>query len=386
MLWLVEPPAELPSETRLALLHSLYGGLRPFAIGLFNTLLVSIALAVHVGTPEFVIWAGLVVILGVARVPPLLAGRRARTDGARGPVARHAALALAWAATAGFGSFICITSGDWAATTLGCLSIAVTIGSTCFRNFAAPRLAAAMILISLPPCVLAVILSGEMLLFVVALQLPLFAASMMMAAFRMNGMMVRTMLAERETDRRARQDPLTGLLNRTGLARVAVEWTGREERFALHYLNLDGFKGINDRLGHQAGDELLKAVGDRLQDVCRPEDAIARIGGDEFVILSSAADPVAARIIGERLVAAIGDHGFCIDDDEAVFLGVSVGIALFPDHGMDLAALLGEADAALYQAKFWGRSRYVIARQQASTHVEDKAPAPRKLLIDRTAA
>lgn len=387
LLWLVEPHGELPPETRLALLHSLYTNSASFFIGLFNSLLISIALAVHVATPPFALWAAFVALLGMARLPLLAAGRRAVLAGTRGPIEIHTALALAWAATIGFGSFISIASGDWIAITLGCLSVAGLVGGTCFRNFAAPRIVVAMILLSLLPCATAALLSGDLLLMIVALQLPLFAASMAIAAFRLNKMMVRTMLAERETEQRASQDALTGLLNRAGLARTVAEWTGRNESFALHYLNLDGFKGINDRLGHQAGDELLKAVAERLRGICRPEDAVARIGGDEFVVLAAGGDLVAARTVGARLVAAIGQRGFCIDD-EAAFIGVSVGIALFPDHGMDLGALLGEADAALYQAKFWGRSRYVVARQQprAQSSGAMAVPIPRKLLIDRSAA
>ncbi|HKT14099.1 MAG TPA: diguanylate cyclase [Allosphingosinicella sp.] len=386
--WLLGPPGDLPADARLALTRSLFRVTPPFLLGTINTLVVSIVMAVHFASLPFIGWAVLEVLVAATRVPVLISARRAGHAGHERALVSHTLLALGSAASVGIGSFLCITSGDWIAATLACLASAAMVGG-CLRNFAAPRLVAARIFLILLPSALALLFLGQSILLIVALQVPLFAGTMIMVAFQLNRMAMRTAFAESENDRRARHDPLTGLVNRAGLAQIVAEWTGRNESFALHYLDLDGFKGINDNFSHEVGDELLKSVGERLRSVCRPEDVIARIGGDEFVVLSTGSDEAAARIVAERLVAAIGEKGFLIGN-EAAFVGVSIGISLFPDHGMDLGALLGEADAALYQAKFWGRSRCVVARSaQGRAYaggLTSSLPAVTRLLIERDAA
>ena len=387
--WLLGLPGDLPADARRTLTRSLFRVTPPFLLGTVNTLFVSVVMAVHFASLPFVGWAMLEVLLAATRVSVLVSAGRAGRAGRERALVPHTLLALGSAASVGVGAFLCIGSGDWIAATFACLASAAMVGG-CLRNFAAPRLVAARIVLILLPSALALLFLDQPILLIVALQVPLFAGTMIMIAFQLNRMMLRTVLAESENDRRARHDPLTGLLNRAGLAQVVAEWTGRNESFALHYLDLDGFKGINDNFGHEVGDELLKSVADRLRSACRPEDVIARIGGDEFVVLSAGSDEAAARIVGERLVTAIGENGFLIDT-EAALVGVSIGISLFPHHGMDLGALLGEADAALYQAKFWGCSRCVVARSaQYQANVAGFLPAPtaepQRLPIERDAA
>ncbi|MDB5699354.1 MAG: hypothetical protein JWN69_2158, partial [Alphaproteobacteria bacterium] len=121
-----------------------------------------------------------------------------------------------------------------------------------------------------------------------------------------------------------------------------------------------GFKVINDSFGHQVGDELLKSVAERLRSATGPDDLVARLSGDEFVVVSPARSVADALAFGQSLVQAIGEMGYIIGN-EAAIIGVSAGVARYPDHGRDLGALLAEADTALYQAKFWGRAKCVIA-------------------------
>jgi diguanylate cyclase (GGDEF)-like protein len=380
--WLIDTGADLPPETRLALIHSLYGSLAIFIGGVLNTIAVSTIIASRIPATIFFVWAAAEILLAAARIPVLLAGRRAIAEGRRGPVELHVLLALLWAMAVGYGSFISILSGDWVVATLACLSGAAMIGGVCFRNFAAPRLAAAMILLSLGPCAVAAVLSGETMLLIVGLQIPMYLFSMTVAAFHLNKMLVRTMLAERENDWRARHDLLTGLLNRAGLAKDAADRTATDEPFALLYLDLDGFKTVNDTFGHQFGDELLKAVAERLRLIGCPEDSIARIGGDEFVILHGG-DPAAALEFGDLVVGAIAQGSYRIGSEFAE-VGASVGVAFFPEHGNDLGALLGEADTALYKAKFWGRSRCVISGGNPIAQLP--TPAARPVRLERDAA
>ena len=186
-------------------------------------------------------------------------------------------------------------------------------------------------------------------------------AGMTTAAIRVRRPAACAFPSERQEERRAHHDALTGLLNRAGLACEFRRWTTGDDRLALLYLDLDRFKAVNDSLGRMAGDALLKEVADRLRRVCRPGDSIARIRGDEFVILSAAADVASASAVGERILAAIGDEAFFLGKEVTVVSG-SLGIAFSPDHGQAFGPLLGEADAALYEAKCSGRGRCVVAR------------------------
>jgi diguanylate cyclase (GGDEF)-like protein len=168
--------------------------------------------------------------------------------------------------------------------------------------------------------------------------------------------------------RLAHYDQLTGLPNRSlflerleqALARVR-----RGEMIAVHYLDLDRFKPVNDGFGHEAGDKLLKAVAERLLACVRETDTVARFGGDEFVVLQSNIHrPRDAEITAARIIAAIGRtfelgiHRFDI--------GASSGISLAPGHGISSDALLSCADQALYDAKHGGRGQYRVYGSIAS--------------------
>jgi diguanylate cyclase len=361
--WLVDPGREnLPDSIRMQLFSSLYGTLPIFLGGVINTLLVALVIAARHPTPLFIFWACFEVLLALVRAPVLIAGRRAIAQGRRGPSDLYVLLACLWGTSVGFGGLICVLSGDWVAATLAFLSAAGMVGGICFRNFAAPRLAAVMIVLSLGPCAAGGILSGEPILMVTAVQIPLYLFAMSVAAFKLNRMMLDRMEAELEKDYRVRHDNLTGLVNRAGLAtaldrRAAL---GEGEDVAYLFLDLDGFKRVNDTLGHSAGDRLLVEVALRLQGVAAAEDIVARIGGDEFLIVTRGDGPARARALGEEVIQALAGTPFLVGD-EGVDIGVSVGIALSAEHGTAFAGLIDAADAALYQAKARGRCQCVIA-------------------------
>jgi diguanylate cyclase (GGDEF)-like protein/PAS domain S-box-containing protein len=167
--------------------------------------------------------------------------------------------------------------------------------------------------------------------------------------------------AERKIAHMARHDALTDLANRTllqeRLAQEAALARRRGSEFAIHCLDLDRFKAVNDTLGHQAGDSLLRSVADRLRSVVRTEDTVARIGGDEFVILQvGPGQPDAGQTLARRLVEAI-EEPFDLDGHRAR-VGTSVGIAVAPLHGADPDTLYRKADMALYRAKAEGRNTF----------------------------
>ena len=188
------------------------------------------------------------------------------------------------------------------------------------------------------------------------------------------GQAVEKRLADERVRRFAYRDDLTGLPNRQHfhqLLRSAVSLAGRgERRMALLFLDLDGFKKVNDTLGHEVGDKLLAEVACRFSKVVRVSDhlgrqseaaaessSISRLGGDEFtVLLTEIHQPIDATLVADRLLATLEDPITLAGQE--VFMGTSIGIAVFPEDGGDAETLIRNADAAMYFAKGRGRNSY----------------------------
>ena len=166
---------------------------------------------------------------------------------------------------------------------------------------------------------------------------------------------------EKKIHRLAYYDPLTGLPNRgMFLDRLhqALAFAHREERsVCLVFLDLDNFKDVNDTYGHDFGDKLLKQVADRLNDTMRESDTLARLGGDEFVVILSSITNNDSTANAAQRIMAVFSQPFVIDDRK-IFCSVSIGIAVYPDDGMDTESLLKCADTAMYHAKEEGKSQY----------------------------
>ncbi len=158
----------------------------------------------------------------------------------------------------------------------------------------------------------------------------------------------------------AARDHLTGLANRNGFAQkieAALAAARRNAReVTVMCLDLDRFKAVNDTLGHDGGDRLLRQVADRLRDTLRTTDVIARMGGDEFAIVLAGHNPAGAGHVAQMLLTAL-QTPFQIGGEEAN-IGASIGIATYPMDGATSEQLLRNADAALYQAKACGRNAW----------------------------
>ena len=174
----------------------------------------------------------------------------------------------------------------------------------------------------------------------------------------------------RETRTQAMTDDLTGLANRRHLVdtlhATIAEADERGAELALLLVDLDGFKELNDTLGHHAGDEVLRQIGPRLKDLLRGDDTLARLGGDEFAVILQPGDEASASTAGLRLRAAL-EESFAVGGIH-VHVDASVGIALYPYHATDAMGLLQRADVAMYQAKRMrtGHEVYLAGRDSHS--------------------
>jgi len=176
-------------------------------------------------------------------------------------------------------------------------------------------------------------------------------------------------------------DPLTGLLNRRGFYQAMEAALARAKRsarpLAVCYLDLDGFKVINDSLGHNVGDELLRHVAEQLKSGLRTYDSLARLGGDEFTVLLDSLDNcLDAAQVAEKLLDLVSARHQIGDKDFT--LSASAGIACYPECGEDVGSLLRAADMAMYEAKRNGRQQYrfhspqMTARAHARLELEQR--------------
>jgi diguanylate cyclase (GGDEF)-like protein/PAS domain S-box-containing protein len=180
-------------------------------------------------------------------------------------------------------------------------------------------------------------------------------------------------------------DVLTGLPNRSLFRDRLQQEIRRAERAhalaALLYIDLDGFKGVNDRLGHDGGDRLLQVAAQRIQSCVRTTDSVARMGGDEFtVILCATNDVQQVEIVAQEILDRLAT-AFTIGSEDVV-ISASIGIAVFPLDGTTPAQLLGNADQAMYVAKQAGRSRFSFY----TADMREAAWARRRVIEDLTHA
>jgi len=166
-------------------------------------------------------------------------------------------------------------------------------------------------------------------------------------------------------------DSLTGVYNRRYIDRRLIEEIARARRqgyrISCMYIDIDHFKNVNDTIGHQAGDEVLRDVAGRIKAELRLSDALARFGGEEFVVLLIDADLNNASMVAQRIRASVANRPFELSGGQAIDVSVSIGVATLEDFERDHAIegvaqhLVAQADAALYRAKEGGRNQVVTS-------------------------
>lgn len=168
-------------------------------------------------------------------------------------------------------------------------------------------------------------------------------------------------------------DRLTGLPNRAlffdRISQTLSNAKRNNKHFGILFIDLDGFKIVNDEHGHDAGDIVLKSVSERLQSIIRATDTVARIGGDEFVLILHELDEVDdATFVAQKILDVIAPE-IALSATETCRIGASIGISIFPENGMDIDSLLLAADMAMYQSKKRGKHSYIFASDDMKTDI-----------------
>ena len=156
------------------------------------------------------------------------------------------------------------------------------------------------------------------------------------------------------------------------LSRAMSQVRRKQDPLALFYLDLDGFKAVNDTHGHEAGDEVLKMTSKRLLSCVRDVDTVARLGGDEFAIILSGIESSAdATSVAEKVIRNLSEP-ITLQNGHKCGIGVSIGIAIYPENGAEIDRLMSAADSAMYESKVNGKNTYTLSNAQAHSDLDNQ--------------
>lgn len=265
-------------------------------------------------------------------------------------------LSALWCIQQGALTFTIMAAGDLVLSVLSAMLVMALIGPICARNYSAPRYAFALVLLCDLPFVAGALASRDPWLIVVVPMTPAFLLGAMQIIRNFHSSMLLTLEMRAQALHLAQHDALTGILNRQGMDAAMSQVTPSEDRqMALICIDLDGFKQVNDKYGHGAGDLLLMQVAQRLKQQLRPADLFARMGGDEFMIVVRGLEPESVGPLADRLIASVSRHAFTIEDGAIMRVGASIGFACLPEDAANTVELRLRADQALYAAKHAGK-------------------------------
>jgi diguanylate cyclase (GGDEF)-like protein len=378
--WVVDSPTPQPSDIQSQLLHQSLTRTRTLVISIMASAMTASVAAAMTLAPWAFAWLSTELVLGGIRLILTHALVKAEASGRRGNT-----IAPILAGSTNFmvisaGCCLCVVSGQWPLILMTGIGLASLIGAVSSRNAGTPRYGVILIGILAIPFSLATLASSIPHLFIIGIQLPLYACGVIFVMLENYKVLLHLYHSERENRRLAQHDLLTGLPNRAlNLKRLDELLAGPpaapgkpRQGFAVFCLDLDGFKDINDSFGHASGDAVLVAVAQRLGDSVRTCDFVSRIGGDEFVVLLPGISPAEAAKVAKRIIAGVAAP-FEVGLPKLVHIGISVGGARAPDDGETADELLRSADHALYEAKRRGKNRFVAYGDTALTEL---APAP----------
>ncbi|WP_230770113.1 GGDEF domain-containing protein [Sphingomonas sp. Leaf4] len=354
--WLVQPGAPVRANARPMLLAELLSSPVALFLGAANGLLVLGVAWFSTHAAVFLAFAAIELALLTVRVRTV---RRIEAERARGEIPAIDAsvvLSILWCALQGAVAATIMLRAEPVLMIVSTTMIMGVIAPICARNYAAPRLAMLLVLLCDVPFKLGAALSGiPLLLAILPMMIP-FVLGIRFVLGNFNRTLIATLEAEEANRHLARHDALTGLLNRYGLDEALTMLPHADDRaMAVLCLDLDGFKGVNDRLGHAAGDRLLAGVAARLLAATGPDDIVARLGGDEFMIVVRHMPPAAVDAFASGLIDRIAGGSYDVGDTGSAMVGASIGYACFPEDAATSAELRTRADAALYAAKDDGK-------------------------------
>ncbi|MCK8785151.1 EAL domain-containing protein [Roseomonas sp. NAR14] len=388
--WLATTAGADTPALRGRLLGMLAGKHMALVFGVANVMFLAAIAWLRLGAPWAVAWLLVNPIHPLAQRHSILLLQQGLAGAAhpgaepdRAVVRRILAGGLFWAATMGLGCYACVASGDVLLAALAGIHVAGISAGIAARSANVPRHATAQILICGLPYMAGCLVTPLPGFWIMAIEVPACLAAMVSLTRYQSRHIVTLMRAEERNRFLASHDGLTGLPNRSqlyGRLRDLLDTERRSppapaHRTAVLYLDLDGFKAVNDTLGHASGDALLQAVAERLRGQVRETDMVARLGGDEFVVLLCGVGPEQVEATAWRLIEAVSQP-YEIGHAEPVRVGVSVGSALSV-AGTSPERLIVQADQALYAAKRDGRGvhRSGPTRERPGLPVAPAVPA-----------
>ena len=333
---------------------------------------VVIVLGTSVSWGRRLTWAALMLVVVLFGLAVALAYQRRRRSGPvlqwRWGVVASACAGVGWASLV----LIALPPASQGAFRAFILVLMLGVSSVSLMSTAASRGRFAAFNVPMIATLTAVYLgSSDHATRMLGMAIPLYAVVMTVMNAQIHDIVTTNMRLKHELREAAMTDPLTGLLNRrafSGALDAAVAQARRSrELIGVLYLDVDNFKGINDRFGHEAGDRVLVEVGIRLRDVLRTGDSCGRLGGDEFAVVARGLDhPRAVAEIAQRVLAALADPVNLGVDRMTV--SASIGGSVIGDDS-DAASLLAEADTAQYRAKRAGGRRAVTYKDRYAARV-----------------
>ncbi|MEI9923348.1 MAG: GGDEF domain-containing protein [Bradyrhizobium sp.] len=377
--WLLADPRSQHDDIRTELLQQRASKTKTLVVAVLGSLLIASIAAGLTGAKWAYAWVLAEVVLGSIRMSLMVNALANAKAGKRNATT----IAPVWAGLTSVilisaGCYQCVGSGNFLLILMSGIGLANLIGGIASRNAGTPRYGILLICILTLPFALATILSPIPLLFLIGLQTPVYTGGMIFLLLENHKILLDLHHSERNNRQMAQHDLLTGLPNRALnlklfgelLAAPPPKAGSARAKLTVLCLDLDGFKGVNDGLGHATGDAVLVAVAKRLKASVRDADFVCRLGGDEFVILLPDITDTEAAAIAQRVIAQISEP---FEFAAAARVGVSIGLASAPRDGETADELLSAADRAMYDAKRRGKGCFVV--HGAGMEVVDFVPS-----------